>query len=289
MAVLLTLALNGIVNGSLYFLMAAGLTLIFGLMRVVNFAHGGLYQWGAYSGTLIFMVTDNFAVSLLGGCLVAALFGVVMERGLIASVYRNETGQLLVTMGIMLILTEFIKIPFGPNELSANTPASLSNSWLVGHVVIIEYQVFMIAAGVVVFLLLQWMLIKTRIGVIIRAGIHNPELVEACGIPIRRVFTLMFAVGAGLGGLAGALAGPYFGAVTPDMGFSMQLNAFIIVVIGGMGSLAGSFVGSMIVGIVTAFVSYYYSSLAVLVDVVVMVIVLLLRPQGLFGKREAME
>lgn len=289
MAVLLTLGLNGIVNGSLYFLMAAGLTLIFGLMRVVNFAHGGLYQWGAYSGTLIFTVTGNFAVSLLGGCLVAALLGVVMERGLIASVYRNETGQLLVTMGIMLILTEFIKIPFGPNELSANTPAGLSNSWLVGHVVIIEYQVFMIAAGVAVFLLLQWMLSKTRIGVIIRAGIHNPELAEACGIPIRRVFTLMFAVGAGLGGLAGALAGPYFGAVTPDMGFSMQLNAFIIVVIGGMGSLAGSFVGSMVVGIVTAFVSYYYSSLAVLVDVVVMVIVLLLRPQGLFGKKEALE
>ncbi|MCY0875876.1 MAG: branched-chain amino acid ABC transporter permease [Firmicutes bacterium] len=287
MGIFLTLALNGIVNGSLYFLMAAGLTLIFGLMRVVNFAHGGLYQWGAYLATFVFATTDNFVLALAVGMLIAIILGIVMERGLISFVYHNENGQLLVTMGIMLILTELIKVPFGPSELSSNTPTDLSNSWLVGQVVIVQYQLFMIGASIVVFILLLWILHKTRLGMIVRAGVYNPELVEACGIAIGRVFTIVFALGAGLAGLAGALAGPYLGAVTPTMGFDMQLSAFIIVVVGGLGSLTGSFIGSMIIGILTAVVSFYFSSLAVLVNVVVMVIVLLIRPQGLFGERES--
>lgn len=287
MGIYLTLALNGIVNGSLYFLMAAGLTLIFGLMRVVNFAHGGLYLWGAYLAAFTFVTTGNFTLALAAGAVVAIVLGVVMERGLIAFVYHNENGQLLVTMGIMLILTELIKVPFGPSELSANTPNDLSNSWLVGQVVIVQYQLFMIAASVIVFLLLLWVLHKTRLGMIVRAGVYNPDLVEACGIAIRRVFTMVFAVGAGLAGLAGAIAGPYLGAVTPTMGFDMQLNVFIIVVVGGLGSLTGSFVASMLIGILTAVVSFYFSSLAVLVNVLVMVVVLLIRPQGLFGERES--
>lgn len=286
MGIFLTLALNGVVNGSLYFLMAAGLTLIFGLMRVVNFAHGGLYQWGAYLATFTFATTGSFVLALAVGAVVAIILGVVMERGLISFVYHNENGQLLVTMGIMLILTELIKVPFGPSELNSNTPNDLSNSWLVGQVVIVQYQLFMIGASVIVFLVLLWALQKTRLGMIVRAGVYNPELVEACGIPIRRVFTMVFALGAGLAGLAGALAGPYLGAVTPTMGFDMQLNAFIIVVVGGLGSLTGSFVGSMLIGILTAVVSFYFSSLAVLVNVAVMVVILLIRPQGLFGERE---
>lgn len=286
MSVYLTLGLNGVVNGSLYFLMAAGLTLIFGLLRVVNFAHGGLYQWGAYLSSLLFSATGSFLVATVAGVLFTALIGVLMERWLIRPVYRNETGQLLITMGAMLILAESVKIPFGVNPLNVNTPSSLNGSWLAGGVVIIEYQVFMVAAGLAVFGLLQWMLRATRIGLVIRAGVYNPDLVEACGIPIQRVFTFLFAAGAGLAGLAGVLAGPYLGSVTPSMGFDMQLNAFIIVVVGGLGSLSGSFVGSMLIGILTAFVSFYFSSFAVLVNVAVMMIVLLIRPHGLFGGRE---
>lgn len=285
-AVFLTLALNGVVNGALYFLMAAGLTLIFGLMRVINFAHGGLYQWGAYTATFMYTVTGNFLVAALSGLLIAAVLGIVVERGFVAQVYRDGTGQLLMTMGIMLVLSEFVKIPFGPSELSASTPRFLSGSWLVGHVVIIEYQMFILLAALVVFVGLQWLLRRTRLGVVIRAGVYNPELVEARGIPIRRVFTIVFALGAGMAGLAGALAGPYFGAVTPGMGFDMQLNAFIIVVVGGIGSLEGSLLGSLLIGLVTAFVSYYFSSFAVLVNVFVMALVLLIRPHGLLGEVE---
>lgn len=287
MSVFATLLLNGISNGALYFLMAAGLTLIFGLMRVVNFAHGGLYLWGSYSATFLYTSTHSFLVALIGGALTAGMLGLIMEKGLIAPVYRDETGQLLITMGIMVLLSEMVKIPFGINALSSDVPPALGHSWLAGHFVLVEYQMFALAMGVIVYVGLKLVLRRTKIGITIRAGVGNPELVEARGIPIRKVFTAVFVVGAALAGFAGALAGPYFGSVTPDMGFDMQLNAFIIVVVGGIGSLDGSLVGSLLIGIVTAFVSYFFSSFAVLVNVAVMAIVLLIRPQGLFGERGA--
>jgi branched-chain amino acid transport system permease protein len=284
MSVFATLLMNGIANGALYFLMAAGLTLIFGLMRVVNFAHGALYLWGGYSATFLYTSTHNFVVALIGGAAVSAILGIVMERGLIAPVYRDETGQLLITMGIMVLLSEVVKIPFGINALSATVPAFLSHSWLFGHFVLVEYQVFTLVLGVIVYLGLKGLLHQTKLGIVIRAGVGNPELVAARGIAIRKVFTAVFALGAALAGFAGALAGPYFGSVTPGMGFDMQLNAFIIVVVGGIGSLDGSLVGSLLIGVATAIVSYYFSSFAVLVNVAVMAVVLLVRPQGLFGE-----
>lgn len=285
MAVFGTLLMNGIANGALYFLMAAGLTLIFGLMGVVNFAHGGLYLWGGYGATFLYAATHQFLLSLIGGALLAGLIGLVVEKGLVAPVYRDETGQVLITMGVMVVLSELVKIPFGINAVSDNVPPMLAHSWLSGHFVLVEYQVVTLIAGAVVYVALKWLLHRTRLGMTIRAGVGNPELVQARGIAIRHVFTAVFVLGAALAGLAGALAGPYFGSVSPTMGFDMQLNAFIIVVVGGIGSLDGSLVGSLLIGVATAFVSYEYSSLAVLVNVLVMAIVLLIRPHGLFGER----
>jgi branched-chain amino acid transport system permease protein len=203
-----------------------------------------------------------------------------------ASIYGQGTQQLLITMGIFILLSELVKIPFGRNPVNSNPPSGLDQSWIVNHVVIVQYQLFTIVVGIVVYLLLLVLLQRTRIGLMVRAGVANPELVEARGIPIRRVFTSVFVLGAALAGFAGALAGPYFGSVTPDMGFSMQLSAFIIVVLGGLGSLTGSLVGSLLIGVATSVVSYYASSLAVLSSVVLMAIVLVIRPHGLFGAKE---
>ncbi|WAH36172.1 branched-chain amino acid ABC transporter permease [Alicyclobacillus dauci] len=286
MSVFATLLMNGIANAALYFLMAAGLTLIFGLMRVINFAHGGLYLWGGYIAMFLYTSTHNFVVALIGGFVVGGLLGFLMERGLLASVYRDGNGQLLMTMGILVVLSELIKVPFGRNPQSSTVPHGLNHSWIAGHVVIVGYNVFIIIVGILVYLALQVTLHRSRLGVIIRAGVGNPELVEARGIPIRRIFTLVFILGAALAGFAGALAGPFFGSVTPTMGMDMQLNAFIIVVLGGLGSLNGSLIGSLMIGIATAVVSYFLPTAAILVNVLLMAVVLVIRPEGLFGEKE---
>ncbi|MCI0183760.1 MAG: branched-chain amino acid ABC transporter permease [Acidibacillus sp.] len=286
MNVFLTLALDGISTGALYFLMAAGLTLIFGLLRVINFAHGGIFVWGAYAATFMYSASHQFIWSLLIGTLVGGLLGWLMETGLISAVYGDGNQQLLVTMGILIVLTEIIQILFGRDPVLSEAPPFLNHSWIIGHVILVEYPLFTIVMAAIVFGLLMYILRKTRLGLIIRAGVDNRALVEARGIPIRRIFTVVFILGAALAGFAGALSGPYYGAVTPSMGLDMQLNAFIIVVLGGLGSLIGSLVGSLLIGLATAIVSYYTPSFAVLANVLLMTTILLIRPQGLFGEGE---
>lgn len=286
MSVGVTLIFNGLANGALYFLMSAGLTLIFGLLRVINFAHGAFYLWGAYAGVFLYSELHNFLLAILGGVITGAALGLLTERGLMAKVYQDPTRQLLLTMGVLLVLTELLKIPFGRDPVGAITPSMLAKSWLLGHFVLVEYQVFTLGMGILVYVGLLLLLHRTRLGLVIRAGVANPDLVLARGVPIRRIFTSMFMLGAGLAGLAGALAGPYYGSVTPDMGMNMQLNAFIIVVLGGLGSLNGSVLGSLLIGVATAVVGYYAPSLAVLAAVLVMAMVLVVRPAGLFGEKE---
>jgi branched-chain amino acid transport system permease protein len=286
MAVTLTLMLNGLANSALYFLMASGLTLIFGLLRVVNFAHGGFFVWGAYAGAFLLASLHNLALAAAGGIVAGAILGWLVERGLMARLYGEGTQQLLITMGVLIVLSELVKLPFGPNPVSAPAPQSLSRSWVVGGVPVVAYEGFVILMGILVFAALQGLLRGTRLGALIRAGVSNPDLLAARGVPVRRVFTGVFAMGAALAALAGVLAGPWYGAVTPQMGMDMQLNAFVIVVLGGLGSVGGSLAGSLLVGLATAVVSYFAPSLAVLASVVVMGAVLVVRPHGLMGQRE---
>ncbi|QQE77516.1 branched-chain amino acid ABC transporter permease [Alicyclobacillus sp. SO9] len=285
MDVVLTLVMNGLANSALFFLMAAGLSLIFGLLRVINFAHGAFYIWGAYIASFLYEATGSFLLAMAGGVLTGAALGWLTERLLLHRLYGAQTQQLLMTMGVLMVLTELIKLPFGRNPVNSSAPRVLTHSWLFGHFALIEFQVLTIFAGIAVYILLQILLRKSRLGMIVRAGVQNSELVQARGIPIHTIFTTVFTFGAALAGLAGVLAGPYFGSISPEAGMSMQLNAFIIVVLGGLGSLNGSVVGSVFVGLATAVTSYFAPALAVLAGVVVMAAVLVVRPEGLFGEK----
>src|SRR5690606_41368090 len=203
MDIAINLIINGLATGMLLFLLAAGLTLIFGLMHVLNFAHGGLFVWGAYAGVWFYLWTGSFLAGLLGACSAGLLLGLIMERLIIQPVYGDSTRQILITLGVMLVLSEMVKVVWGPNQISVPTLNLLEGSWRIGEIVLIKYRIFVIAAGALVFALLQWLLKKTRVGLIIRAGVIHREMVESLGINVKRYFLLVFVLGAVLAALAG--------------------------------------------------------------------------------------
>jgi branched-chain amino acid transport system permease protein len=283
--VLINLSLNGLATGMLIFLLAAGLTLIFGLMDVLNFAHGGLFAWGAYSGIWIYTTTGSFLVGILGAILTGMILGIVTERWIIKPVYGNHVQQILITLGLMLVLSEMLKVVWGPNQISATTPDYLSGSWEFGGIIIIKYRVFIIAVGFAVFLAVQYLLKKTKIGLVVRAGVMNKEMVQSLGVNIQRVFMFVFMIGAGMAALGGMLLGPYSGVIYADMGMEFAILAFIVVVIGGMGSFTGSVMAAILVGLSGSFMAYYVPDLALAANMLLMAVVLIFKPQGLFGAK----
>jgi branched-chain amino acid transport system permease protein len=267
----------------LIFLLAAGLTLIFGLMDVLNFAHGGLFAWGAYSGTWIYMTTGSFTVGIIGALLTGAILGIVTEKWIIKPVYGNHVQQILITLGLMLVLSELLKVVWGPDQISAVPPDYLKGSWELGGVIIIKYRAFIILVGFLVFLVVQYVLRNTKVGLIVRAGVMNKEMVQSLGINIQKVFMLVFMVGAAMAALGGVLLGPYSGVIYAEMGMEFAILAFIVVVIGGMGSFPGSLLAAILVGLSGSFMAYYVPNLALAVNMLLMAVVLIFRPQGLFG------
>ncbi|MCA1039440.1 branched-chain amino acid ABC transporter permease [Bacillus infantis] len=282
MEVLINLSINGLATGILIFLLAAGLTLIFGLMDVLNFAHGGLFAWGAYSGTWIFAQTGSFAAGIIGAVVTGLILGFLTERWIIKPVYGNHIQQILITLGLMLVLSELLKVVWGPNQLSASPPSYLAGSWELGGVIIIKYRVFIIIVGLLVFLGVQYILRNTKIGLVVRAGVMDKEMVQSLGINIKRVFMIVFMAGSGMAALGGVLLGPYSGVIHAEMGMEFAILAFIVVVIGGMGSFSGSILAAILVGLAGAFMSYYVPSLSLAVNMLLMAAVLIFRPQGLF-------
>ena len=282
MELLMNLTINGLATGMLIFLLAAGLTLIFGLMDVLNFAHGGLFAWGAYASVWFYALTDSFILAILGAILTGIILGVITEKLIITPVYGNHVQQILITLGFMLVLTEMLKVVFGPNQIAAKTPELLSGSWEIGDVIIIKYRVFIIIMGFLVFGVFQYILKKTKIGLIVRAGVMNKEMVQALGINIKNVFLYVFIAGAALAALGGALMAPYSGVIYAEMGMEFAILGFIVVVIGGMGSFPGSLLAAIIVGITGSYMAYYVPSLSLAVNMMIMAIVLIFRPQGLF-------
>ncbi|SEI80659.1 amino acid/amide ABC transporter membrane protein 1, HAAT family (TC 3.A.1.4.-) [Bhargavaea ginsengi] len=287
MGLLMNLTVNGLATGMLIFLLAAGLTLIFGLMSVLNFAHGGLFAWGAFSGVFFYGITGSFIISVVGAILTGIVLGFITEKLIIKPVYGNHVQQILITLGFMLVLSEMLKVVFGPNQIAAKTPDYLSGSWEVGGVILIKYRLFIILIGIIVFAIVQFILKRTKIGLIVRAGVINKEMVQALGIDINKVFLYVFMAGAALAALAGALMAPYSGVVYAEMGLEFAILAFIVVVIGGMGSFPGSLLAAILVGLAGSYMAYFVPSLSLAVNMILMAVVLIFRPQGLFTAKEA--
>jgi branched-chain amino acid transport system permease protein len=283
MAQLLNLTINGLATGMLIFLLAAGLTLIFGLMDVLNFAHGGLFAWGAYSGIWVYTVTGSFFIGIIGALITGLILGFLMERFIIQPVYGNHIQQILITLGVMMVLSELLKVVWGPNQLNAKTPAYLDGSWEFGGVILIKYRLFIIVVGLLVLFAILFLLNKTKLGLIVRAGVMNKEMVQALGINIKKIFMLVFMLGAAMAALGGVLLGPYSGVIYAEMGMEFAILAFIVVVIGGMGNILGSALAAILVGLSGAYMAYYVPDLALAVNMLLMAAVLLFKPSGLFG------
>lgn len=285
MNAIINLFVNGLSTGVLIFLLASGLTLIFGLMSVLNFAHGSFFVWGAFVGLWLYDLTNHFFVALIGAVLVGMLIGWLVERILIQPVYGNHIRQLLVTLGGMLVLIECIRIFWGSNPLRANMPDWLEGSFQFGGVILIKYRLFILVVGFLIYLLLWVILKKTTIGIMIRAGVDNREAVQALGINIKTVFSFVFLFGAGMAALGGFLLAPYSGIIFADMGMQYAILAFIVVIIGGLGSIPGAAIASIIVGLAGAFTAFYVPDLSLSINMLLLIFILLLKPTGILGEK----
>ncbi|OZM58370.1 branched-chain amino acid ABC transporter permease [Lottiidibacillus patelloidae] len=286
MDVLINLTVNGLATGMLIFLLAVGLSLIFGLMDVLNFAHGALFAWGAYAGVWVYAQTESFIIGIIGALLTGAILGLLLEKFIVQPVYGNHIQQILITLGVMLVLSELLKVVWGPNQIATVTPEFLQGSWMLDSgVIIIKYRLFIIAVGLLIFLGLHLLLKKTKLGLIVRAGVMDKEMVQALGINIRKVFMFVFMLGSALAALGGMLLGPYSGVIHANMGFEFGILAFIVVVIGGMGSVSGSAFAAILVGLSGSFMAYYFPALSLAVNMLLMVAVLIIRPTGLFAAK----
>jgi branched-subunit amino acid ABC-type transport system permease component len=280
--------LNGLTQAMFLFLIASGLTLIFGVLGVLNFAHGSLYMLGAYlSYTIASLFVGRpsaFWVALVLGSLGVALAGGLIEAVFLRPVYRREElDQLLVTYALVLIIGDVVKFAWGPDNRSISRPAILAGSVLIGGRDFPTYNLVVIALGPLVAAALWLLLTRTQFGRLIRAAASDREMVGVVGADVSRLFTGVFMLGAWLGGLGGGLAAPV-GAIYPGMDVEVIAESFIVVVVGGMGSLTGTLLGSLIIGQLNAFGILFFPRFALLFVYVLMVVVLVVRPWGLLGK-----
>jgi branched-subunit amino acid ABC-type transport system permease component len=277
-------ALNGLAYGVLLFLLSVGLTLIFGMLDVINLAHGSFYMLGAYAGLTLIGATGSFWLALALAPLLVGMVGILVERALLRPLYRRPAlDQVLLTFGLIYLFEDLVKWIWGGRIRSIAAPALFSGSVRLGQVTVPSYRLFVIGFGLVMAVLLWGLIERTRLGAVIRAGVFDAEMTAGLGIDVGRVFTLVFALGAALGGLSGVIAGPIQSAY-PSMGVSILIPALIVVVVGGLGSLKGSLVGSLVLGQAETFGKAWFPSVSMLMIYLVMALIVLLRPQGLFGR-----
>jgi branched-chain amino acid transport system permease protein len=290
-----TLTVAGLAMGMMIFLMASGLTLVFGLMDIINFGHGVFISLGAYATLLVLGPLAGWALSdsvglnlaLLGLCIlvamgVTALAGAVFERVIVRPVYGSHLKQILVTMGGLIVTEQLIHALWGASPIPIPLPQSLRGAFVLGDIVMERYRVIAVVIGLVVFIGMQLILNRTRIGLLIRAGVENPEMVEALGYRIRRLFVSVFIAGSALAGLGGVMWAFYRQTLTAGMGMEVMVLVFIVIIIGGLGSVGGCFVGSILVALVANYVGFIEPKLALISNILVMALVLIWRPQGLF-------
>jgi len=295
-------ALNGLQFGLMLFLLAAGLTLVFGIMDMINLAHGSLYMAGAYLAAAATQASGSFVVGVIAAMLATAVLGALLEVSLLRRLYaRNHLAQVLATFALILIANELVRMLWGAQPVLLNTPEALSGPVNIGGFFDPVYRLLIIVVGALVAALLYFLVTRTRLGMWVRAGASNREMTEALGVNVRLLFTAVFAFGAALCALAGAMLGPLL-AVQVGMGESILILAFVVIVIGGIGSIRGALVGAVLVGCIDTlgrtflqhalretlppqWASAAGPAIASIAVYVFMALVLAIRPQGLFPAR----
>ena len=290
-----TLTIAGLAMGMMIFIMASGLTLVFGLMDVLNFGHGAFVSVGAYAATLVLLPlrgwteADSLLVNLaaVGLAIVVAmaataLVGLVFERTIVRGVYGQHLRQILVTMGGAIVTEQMIGVLWGPEQIPLPLPEKLRGAVVMGDVAIEKYRLLAVAIGLAVFAAMFLVLNRTRIGLLIRAGVENGPMVEALGYRIRRLFVAVFVAGSALAGLGGVLWGLYREMLTASMGGELVVLVFIVIIIGGLGSVGGCFLGALLTALVANYAGFLAPKVALASNILVMVAVLLWRPAGLY-------
>ena len=284
---LLSQLLLGLVNGSFYAILSLGLAVIFGLLNVINFAHGALFMMGA---VITWMAMNYFGINywlmLVLAPLVVGVFGVLIERLLLRWIYKlDHLYGLLLTLGLTLLIEGIFRSIYGVSGLGYDTPELLEGATSLGFMIMPNYRAWVVVASITVCIATWYVIEKTKLGAYLRAGTENPRLVEAFGVNVPLMITLTYAFGAALAAFAGVLAAPIY-QVSPLMGQNLIIVVFAVVVIGGMGSIMGSILTGLGLGIVEGFTKVFYPEASSTVVFVIMVIVLLIRPAGLFGKEK---
>jgi branched-chain amino acid transport system permease protein len=274
----------GLALGAIYVLFAIGLSLIFGMLTVVNFAHGAFFMVGAYVGLFVLMLGGNFWLCLVVVPLVVGGIGLIVERFLVRPLYgRGIDYPLLLTFGLSYIMVELIRIAFGKTGYPFDTPELLQGAVNIGIGYFPLYRLFVFGAAAIVLLALWLFLEKTSFGLIVRAGARDPQIVGVLGVDVSRVWLVVFGIGTAISGLAGVLAAPLQGVI-PEMGSTILAEAFVVTVVGGMGSIGGAVIAGLLVGVVVSMTSLFAPEMAKVSIFALMAIVLLIRPQGFFGR-----
>jgi branched-chain amino acid transport system permease protein len=295
-----TLTVAGLAMGMMIFIMASGLTLVFGLMDVLNFGHGAFIAVGAYAATLVLLPLAGWsgadsvvlnlsvlALAILVAMAATALVGLVFERLLVRPVYGQHLRQILVTMGGAIVTEQLLGVIWGPEQIPLPIPETLRGAFVLGDVAIEKYRLFAVVVGLVVFAAMFLVLNRTRLGLLIRAGVENRAMVEALGYRIRTLFVGVFVAGSALAGLGGVLWGLYREMLTATLGADVVVMVFIVIIIGGLGSVGGCFIGALLMALVANYAGFLAPKVALASNILLMVAILLWRPAGLYpvGRR----
>ncbi|QXL85397.1 branched-chain amino acid ABC transporter permease [Comamonas sp. NLF-1-9] len=295
----LTLTVAGLAMGMIVFIIASGLTLIFGLMDVLNFGHGVFIALGAFVASSVLGLMGDWTGSgelwrnllavlpaMVVAMLVAGAVGIAFERFLVRPVYGDHLKQILITMGGMIIGEELIKVVWGPQQIPLPLPMGMRGSLLIGDAAIEKYRLVAVVVGLIVFAALLWVLSRTKVGLLIRAGVQDGEMVEALGYRIRRLFVGVFVAGSALAGLGGVMWGLYQQSVVPQMGNEVTILIFIVLIIGGLGSTGGALIGALLVGLMANYTGFLLPKVALFSNIALMVAILLWRPRGVYPLTE---
>jgi branched-chain amino acid transport system permease protein len=292
-----TLTVAGLAMGMMIFIMASGLTLVFGLMSVLNFGHGAFVSVGAFAATMVLLPMQGWlemdsllinlgvlALAITVAMVVTALLGWAFERVIIMPVYGQHLKQILITMGGMIVAEQLIHVIWGAETIALPLPTALRGAIFLGDAAIEKYRLVAVVIGLLVFVGMFLTLNRSKIGLLIRAGVENGEMVEALGYRIKRLFVIVFAAGSALAGMGGVLWGLYKETLTAAMGGEMMVLIFIVIIIGGLGSVGGCFIGALLMALVTNYAGFLAPKFALVSNIILMIAILLWRPAGMYSK-----